>query len=324
MKGIRSIAVLVLIAFLLPGASALKVVSTTAVLWDPIQYIGGDKVEAIYIADPTICPHLQSDIIPNRIQLERNFIAGADLFVAHNGSVDQSYVMPYVADFMQANGYGTVNWKTLQNPSMVWNTPSGAKNLSREVAGWLIEADPANRTYYEGRLQEYLAEIGSADLTPDERSRISGQDVIVMIWQEEAAEEWLGLNVTTVFAPEFYQRGQFVPRAVVNEIWNDPEKFRNVKYVIENMQSGEMAKGIEEALRDNGIEAKRVIFTNFPKSIPGVDSLPDVIRYNKGLVTPAQPQTTMAATTTTASPLPFWLTPIALASVLLLALRSRR
>jgi len=39
----------------------------------------------IYIADPAICPHVQGDIIPNRIQLQREFIANADLFVAING-----------------------------------------------------------------------------------------------------------------------------------------------------------------------------------------------------------------------------------------------
>ncbi|MDH7593157.1 MAG: zinc ABC transporter substrate-binding protein [Methanomicrobiales archaeon] len=266
---------------------------------------------------------MQSDIIPNRIQLQRDFIATADLFVAHNGSVDQSYVMPYVTDFMKANGYGNVSWKTLKNPSMVWNTPGGAKNLSREVAGWLIEADAANRTYYETRLQDFLTEIEKADLTPDERARISGQQVVVMIWQKEAAEEWLGLNVVTVFAPEFYQQGKFMPRAVVNDIWNNPEKYRDVRYVIENMQSGDMAKGVEEALRDNKINAKRVVFTNFPKSIPGVESLPDVIRYNKALVTPPQQETT-PVTTMPSTPLSLWLVPVSLASLILLAVRSRK
>lgn len=323
MQKICNIISILLLIFLIQGATALKVVSTTSVLWDPIQFIGGEKVQVIYIADPTICPHMQSDIIPNRIQLQRNFIANADLFIAHNGSVDKSYVMPYVEDFMQANKYGVVQWKVLRNPSMIWNTPQGAKNLSREVAEWLIEADPVNRTFYEGRLQAYLAEIDRADLTPEEKARIQGQQVIVMVWQKEAAEGWLGLNVVNVFAPEFYQQGKFVPKAVVNEIWNNTDTYRDVKYVIENMQSGEMAKGIEEALRDNKINAKRVIFTNFPKSIPGVDSLPDVIRYNKALVTPTQPEATPASATHS-TPFSVLLVPIALASFILFAARSGR
>jgi len=256
-------------------------------LWDPIQYIGGEKVQAIYVADPTICPHMQSDIIPNRIQMQRDFIKNADMFVAINGSVDKSYVMPYVDDYMVANGYGNVSWITLKNPSMIWNTPDGARNLSREVTGWLVAADPANRTYYETRLGQYIAEINSADITPDERKVISGQDAIVMIWQREAARDWLGLHEVTIFAPDFYEKGQFTPRAVVNDIYNNPEKYRNVDYVIENMQSSEMAKGVEEGLHDKGIPVKRVIFTNFPKSLPGVESLPDVIRYNKNLVKPS-------------------------------------
>jgi zinc/manganese transport system substrate-binding protein len=225
--------------------------------------------------------------------------------VAHNGSVDQSYVMPYVTDFMAANNYGTVDWVTLENPSMTWNTPSGARNLSREVAGWLIAADPANQSYYEGRLNDYLAQIDAADLSPAEQQVIPGQEAVVMIWQKDAAVDWLGLDMVSVFAPDFYEKGQFTPRAVVNDFYNNPEKYRNVTYIIENMQSGEMAKGLEEALHDKGIPAKRVIFTNFPKSLPGVDSLPDVIRYNKALVTPAQaaPSGTTAMPTPTSAPL---------------------
>jgi zinc/manganese transport system substrate-binding protein len=195
---------LLLFVFLVPGTSALKVVSTTAVLWDPAQYVGGEKVEVIYVADPTICPHLQSDIIPNRIQMQKDFIRTADLFIAHNGSVDKTYVMPYVEDFMSANGYGSVRWKTLKNPSMTWNTPAGAKALSREVAGWIIDADPANRSYYETRLAEYLARIDAVDITPAERELIAGQDAVVMVWQEDAAKNWLSLNVVNIYGPEFY------------------------------------------------------------------------------------------------------------------------
>ena len=50
------------------------------------------------------------------------------------------------------------------------------------------------------------------------------------------------------------------------------------------MQSGELAKGIEEALHDLDINANRVIFTNFPRSIEGLNTMADVLNYNKQLV----------------------------------------
>lgn len=326
MKKIRIILLLLLFILIAPCVNALTVVSTTAVLWDPAQYIGGEKVEAIYIADPTICPHMQSDIIPNRIQMEQDFIRNADLFIAHNGSVDQSYVMPYITDFMAANDYGTVNWVTLEDPSMTWNAPSGAKKLSTEVAGWLIAADPANRNYYEARLKEYHAQIDAADLTAEEKEVVPGQDAVVMIWQEDAAVDWLGLNAVNVYAPEFYEKGQYTPRAVVNDIYNDPEKYRNVRYIIENMQSGEMAKGLEEALKDNGISVERVIFTNFPKSLPGVDSLPDVLQHNKALVTPPQAGSsqTTAESTPPAASFPHFLVLIGISVAFVLVLHNNR
>jgi zinc/manganese transport system substrate-binding protein len=90
--------------------------------------------------------------------------------------------------------------------------------------------------------------------------------------------------------------GKFTPAKVVDDINANTSRYRNVKYVIENMQSGELAKGLEEALVSKGIPARRVIFTNFPKSVPGVESLPDVLRYNKGLVMPGQTGKTQAAT----------------------------
>ena len=174
---------IILLALAMPPTAGLSVVSTTSVLWDPILFIGGDRVEAIYIADPAICPHVQGDIIPNRIQFQRDFIANADLFVAINGSVDRENVMPFVEKFMTANGYGNVEWTTLQDPSMVWNTPDGARALAREVTGWLVAADPGNATYYEERSGEYIRMIDAADLSGEERTVIPGQEAIVMIWQ---------------------------------------------------------------------------------------------------------------------------------------------
>jgi zinc/manganese transport system substrate-binding protein len=295
-KNIILLAVLVLMC--IPGAQALTVVSTTSVLWDPIQYIGGEHVEVIYIADPTICPHMQADIIPSRIQMQKDFISTADLFVAHNGSVDMDYVMPYVDEFMESNGYGEVAWVTLENPSMTWNTPTTAKALASEVTGWLIEADPANEAAYQTGLDAYLAEIDAADLTDDERERIAGQDVIVMVWQQEPAEAWLGLNVVNIYAPEFYQGGSKTAAKLVDDIMANPDNYADVRYVIENMQSGELAKGVEEALLDRNIAVERVIFTNFPKSLPDVDSIPDVLRHNKNLVMPAE-EATAAPTSAT-------------------------
>ncbi|MBP2134377.1 zinc/manganese transport system substrate-binding protein [Methanomicrobium sp. W14] len=283
-KMVNTIAAFFLLMTLFTGVSAINIVSTTTVLSDPLEYIGGDNVNVISLADPAICPHMQSDIIPNRVQMDMDFIESADMFVAHNGSVDSEYTMPYVEKFMDANGFGEINWVTLKDPSAIWDTPVGAKNLSAEVAGWLIDADPVNESYYEKRLEEYLSLIDDADLTPEEREAISGKSAIVMIWQKEAAAEWLGLNLTTIYAPGFYRNGQFTPRAVVNDVYENPDKYRNVDFIIENMQSEEIAKGLEEALIDNGIPVKRVVFTNFPGSVPGVDSLPDVIKYNKMLI----------------------------------------
>ncbi|MBP2134373.1 zinc/manganese transport system substrate-binding protein [Methanomicrobium sp. W14] len=278
---------LVVLLVFAPSCSALNIVSTTSVLWDPLQSIGGEYVNVTYIADPAICPHMQGDIIPNRIQMQMDFIESADMFVAHNSSVDKEYVMPYLDKFMEANGFGKIKWTTLKDPDMSWNTPDKAKALAEETESWLVEADPEHKDYYDANLEDYIKEIyEKGNLTQEEKNTIPGQKAVVMIWQKDAAQNWLGLDIVDIFAPDFYMGGNYTAAKLVDSINENPNDYRDVSYVVENMQSGEIAKGVEEALTDLGYNSKRVVFTNFPRSIDGVDSIPDVLAYNKNLVNP--------------------------------------
>jgi len=287
-----------LIAF--PVSAELKIVTTTSVLANPLETIGGDRVTVVTVSDPGLCPNMQADVIANIVQVKQDFIRNADLYAAHNGSIDKTDIMPVIDKFMAANNFGNVTWQIPRDPNQNWNTPVSALQLAAEEKGWLEKADPANASYYEGRYADYIPKIAAQNLTAEEKQKISGQDVIVMAWQKNAAEDWLGLHVVSVFAPEFYQNGNYTPAKIVDDINAHPEKYRNVRYVIENMQSGEMAKGIEETLHAQGINATRVIFTNFPKSVNGVNSIPEVLAYNKKLVTPVSVQT---STTTVPAPL---------------------
>jgi len=292
MKEIRSssLALSILAILLLAPACAtaapatFKIVCTTSVLMDPATYIGGDRVEAISIADPTLCPHLQSDIIPNRIQLNMNFIKDADLFMAYNDSNDQRYNMPAINDFMKANGYGDVSWNTTSNPSRSWNTPTNARFLAEEVKGWLVQFDPTNKSYYEERCNSYVKSFDAIEPNEAEKKQLSETQVIVMLWQKEPVQNWLGMDVVNFFAPEFAMNGTKTAAKVVDDINAHPDKYENVSFIIENMQSGELAKGIEEALKDKGINASRIIFTNFPGSVEGTDTMADVLNHNKQLV----------------------------------------
>jgi len=279
-----SILMVLIFASACATAAPFKIVCTTSVLMDPATYIGGDRVEAISIADPTLCPHLQSDIIPSRIQLNMDFIKDADLFMAYNDSNDQKYNIPAVNDFMKANNYGEVSWNTTSNPSRGWNTPENARLLAGEVAGWLEKFDPENKSYYEERYGDYSKTFDAVEPNDAEKKKLNQTQVIVMLWQKEPVQSWLKMNVVNFFAPEFAMNGTKTAAKVVDDINANPDMYRNVSFVIENMQSGELAKGIEEALKDKGINATRVIFTNFPGSVEGTDTMADVLNHNKQLV----------------------------------------
>ena len=276
----------------------IKVVCTTSVLTDPVTYIGGDRVEAVSIADPALCPNVQSDIIPSRIQKNADFIRTADLFVAFNDSNDISYNIPAVEKYMSSNGYGAVTWKRISNLS-AWNTPGTARALAAQVKGWLVEKDPANQSYYEQRYSDYLKTFDAIGPSAAEKAQLNGTKAVVMMWQVDPVQKWLGMDVVNTFAPEFVMKGTKTPDKIVADINAHPENYTGVAYVIENMQSGELARGIEEALHDKGINAKRVIFTNFPYSVAGVETMADVLNYNKNLVLQSA-----ATATPTAAPVP--------------------
>ncbi|MDD1727537.1 MAG: metal ABC transporter substrate-binding protein, partial [Methanospirillum sp.] len=239
----------------------------------------------------TVCPHLQGDILPGLLQKNADALKSPDLFLAHNSSMDTA-AMAAIEKFRDSNGYGKTTWKILK-PNTEWNTPESAESLADTVLGWLKAADPKNADTYTANAEKYKAEIAKAgNLTDDEKTQLASKHAIVMAWQKEPVQKWLGVQVYDVFAPEFALGGNKTPAKVVDAIQANKDKIFALDlvsgggkmYVIENMQSGEMAKGIEEALTDIAVKADRVIFTNFPKSIEGVNSIPDVLQYNKNLL----------------------------------------
>ena len=298
-----------LLIFLIVPATAeqasgkIKVVCTTSVLMDPITYIGGDKVEAISISDPALCPDVQSDIIPSRIQMNADFIKNADMFVAFNDSNDKNFNIPAVGKYMAANNYGNVTWLCISDPSAGWNTPDTAKSVASQVKSWLEAKDPANKSYYDQKYSDYLKLFDAIEPTAAEKTQLNKTKVIVMMWQMDPVQSWLGMDVVNFYAPEFVMNGSKTADKVVADINANPDKYKDVAYIIENMQSGELAKGIEEALHDHGINAKRVIFTNFPSSVPNTATMADVLNYNKQLVlqSMATPTAAQAATATPAA-----------------------
>ena len=247
-----------------PAVSALDVVTTTSVLWDPVSQIGGDAVNVVYIADPTVCPHLQGDILPNLLQKNAGALKSPDLFLAHNSSMDLA-AMAAIEKFRDSNGYGKTTWKILK-PDTAWNTPESAEALADTVLGWLKAADPKDADTFMANAEKYKEKIAKAgNLSADEKAVFSKKHAIVMAWQKEPVEKWLGVQVYDIFAPEFTYGGSKTPAKVVDAIQAEKEKIYALDlisgggkmYVIENMQSGEMAKGIEEALTDITVKADR-------------------------------------------------------------------
>src|SRR5690606_17406238 len=150
---------------------------------------------------------LQTDIIPNRIQLNMDFIKDANMFMAYNDSNDQRYNMPAINDFMTANNYGTAEWMTISNPSRAWNTPTNSKLLAPEVERWSADKDPSYITYFEQRYSDYANSFEGFESSESEKKQLIRSQVIVMLWQKDPVPNSLGMNVVNIFAPEFALNG---------------------------------------------------------------------------------------------------------------------
>lgn len=289
-----SFIVLLLIGLLVPGASALTVVTTMPNVWDVTQEVGGSDVEVIYVAPPAAV-HISGDTIDALLQQNSEYIKDADLFIGQGGGMDET-VITKITEFREKNYALAMDWAFMNETpttavpaaTVVYDNPTSLAGYTQAIAYILKQADPANATVYNANCADYLARVTSATaLTATEQETLSGVPIICHFRIKNQAETWLGMNVVTSYPqPETVQ-------AIIDDIRANPDKYRTIAessscgkiFVIENIVAGQnMGIGVHEALLDENIPCERVIFLNLPKSANNVDSILDYYAYNKALI----------------------------------------
>ncbi len=239
------------------SAEKIKVICTTTTMKYFVQEVGGNRVDAIALVQPGICPD-HFDVRPSVVSEINN----ASIVVYHG-------IEPWLDDLISASENTNVKKLQLQG---AWGTPELAKGKINSIKDALVEIDPKNKSFYEKNAANIVQELESLNQEVKAKAnelQTNQYKAIVMAWQKPFSE-WIGLQVVQTYQPPETLSAQDV-ETLVNK-----GKEEGVAFVVDNLQSGTTLGGqmAEE------IGGRHIVFTNFPEAIPGTDTISEMIQYN--------------------------------------------
>jgi zinc/manganese transport system substrate-binding protein len=169
----------------------LKVVTTLNYLRYVAQQVGGDKVEAVALANPKQDPHYVTPT-PRMNQTAKD----ADLFIENGLSLDiwsknvlDASGNPNIQPGSPGHMVATINVPVKELPTEVsrawgdihpqgnphvWVDPLNIKIIAENIAGRLAQIDPPNAEYYQGQLKSFKDRIDIA-MFGDELGKVLGK-----------------------------------------------------------------------------------------------------------------------------------------------------
>jgi hypothetical protein len=152
----------------------------------------------------------------------------------------------------------------------------------RQVCRVLSDAYPDRATEFEQRLsaiQERLRLLGDELRTSVRESGAASANVLASHRQDGFAQ-WLGLETVATFVGSDMETVANVDHCLRKAAGRD------VRFVIANRQEG---TALARALADR-LQAKAVVFSNFPQRTPGAEGFDGLVRGNvRGLIEAAMP-----------------------------------
>ena len=247
----------------------LKVVTSTSLIAQIVERIGGDRVDVVNIIPPGQCPG-HFDCTPGDIQK----LADADLFLLHGWQGEKfSEELIATADNDKLVSI-QVNAKVGEN--MNWMTPSVQSDAVDRITDALAQVDEANSDKYREAADKYKEQITEEGKEIREKlAAINPGGVNVLCADQQAGfVGWAGFNIVSIFG-----RPETLTPQVVKDLV-DQGRTGNVVLVIDNMQSGaDAGAGIAEELG-----CSRVILSNFPGGYENTSTWEDTIEYNAELL----------------------------------------
>jgi zinc transport system substrate-binding protein len=243
----------------------LNIVTSTSIIANIVENIGGDHVSVVNIIPPAQCPG-HFDIKPGDIKK----LANASIFFFHG---------------WQGEKFSDDIIKSANNPNLIvekldidgnWMVPSVQVTAAEKIGGIMGDVDTVNKATYDQNIAAYqnYVENKEAEL----KGKLSKLDVsninVLCADQQEGFINWMGLNVVSIFG-----RPETLTPQIIQELV-DKGKDSNVVLVIDNLQSGpDAGKAIAQELG-----CARVILSNFPGGFEGINTWDGTIDKNIELI----------------------------------------
>ena len=247
------------------SATGLQVVTSTSLLAQVVERVGGDKVDVVNIIPPAQCPG-HFDVTPDDIQK----LADADIFLMHGWQGEK-----FTDDLIASADNPDLNVHKIDVKGN-WMTPQVQTQAIDLVAGIISQADAENSADFQKNADSFKSSVtakGDEMAASLAEAGIPGINVLCAE-QQAGFVQWAGLNIVATFG-----RPDSLTPQVVKELV-DKGIEGNVTLVIDNMQSGQDAgAGIAEELK-----SARVILSNFPGGYDNTETWEQAIEYNVGLL----------------------------------------
>jgi zinc transport system substrate-binding protein len=241
--------------------AGLKVVTSTSLLSQIVERVGGDKVTVINIIPAAQCPS-HFDVKPRDIQK----LADAKLFILHNWQGEK-----FSQDLIASVNNKDLSVVMVELPGN-WMTPPVQRDATDKIAAALAQIDPDNSAIYQESATEYKAKITAKESEIEGRlSPVNLAGINILCSEQQAGFlEWVGFNVISTYG----EADSLTPQ-VVKELVDKGEQ-EQVTLVVDNLQSG--ADAGKELAEELG--CKRITLSNFPGGFKNTKTWEKAIDYN--------------------------------------------
>jgi zinc transport system substrate-binding protein len=225
--------------------SKLKIVTSTSLIAQIVERIGGDKVSVVNIIPPAQCPG-HFDVKPGDIQK----LADAALFIIHNWQGEK-----FSADLIASANNKNLTTVSIEQAGN-WMEPQVQRDAADKIAEILARLDSDSAAAYNKAAVEYKNTVTAKETEIKNKLADKNLAAVNVLCDEQQAGfvKWAGLNILSTYGrPE-----TFTPQIVKDLV--DKGKTGKVTLVIDNMQTGgESGKSLAEQL---GV--KQITLSNFP------------------------------------------------------------
>ena len=249
--------------------SQLKVVTSTSMMAQIVERVGGDFVDVVNIIPPAQCPG-HFDVKPGDVQR----LADADLFLLH-GWQGEIFSQELIASANNPDlTVATIDVKVGENTN--WMTPPVQLAAVDRIVAALSEVDAENAATYQELAAEYKGGITANEAEIE--AKLAKEDLasinVMCADMLEGFIQWTGLNIVAVFG----RQDSLTPQVVQELV--DTGREENVTLIIDNLQSGQDAgAGLAEELG-----CARIILTNFPGGFDNTETWEKAIDYDIELI----------------------------------------